>query len=130
MPSWHYDTPSGKVGRRFIGALVKELHGIWERRRKSERFILFQTVIMKLARHVTISHAIWRRIEKRLDAWKVGQHRILVYETLRHYAQYIAATCREESEEHREKTHHSLVLRGKLRMAMWRITDRDTGGVL
>ena len=31
---------------------------------------------------------------------------------------------------HRVKTHHSLVLRGKLRTAVWWITERETGGVL
>ena len=46
MPSRNYNTPSGKVGRRFVGALVKELRGVRDRQWNLERFIVFQTVIL------------------------------------------------------------------------------------
>ena len=45
-------------------------------------------------------------------------------------AQYLTAACREESEEHRYKTCHSMVLQGKLWMAVQWITERGMGGVL
>ena len=51
-----------------------------------------------------------RRIEKRLDAWESGRHGMLVEETLNTFAQYLTAARREESDEHRAKTYHSLVL--------------------
>ena len=88
------------------------------------------TLILQRGRHVTASQAIRRRIEKRLDAWEAGRHGILVEETLGMCAQYLTAARREESEEHRAKTYHSLVLRGKLRTAVRWITERETGGVL
>ena len=58
MPSWHYDAPSGKVGQRFVEALVGELRGVWEIQCNSEQFMVLQTVFLQQARHVTASQAI------------------------------------------------------------------------
>ena len=41
-----YDVPVGRVGRIFINALAKELEGVVERRWNSERFIVFQAVLL------------------------------------------------------------------------------------
>ena len=78
MPSRRYDAPSGRVGRRFVGTLGAELKGVRNRLWNLERFIVFQTVILQQSRHVTASQAIRQRIEKRLDAWAEGSHRMLV----------------------------------------------------
>ena len=78
MPSRRYDTPSGKFGRRFVVALVGYLRWLRDRLWNSERFIVFQMVILKRSRHVTESQAIRRRIEKRLDAWEEGKPTMLV----------------------------------------------------
>ena len=83
MPLRRYDAPSGKVGRRFIGTLGEELKGVQDRRWNLERFIIFQTVILKRARHVTAFQAIRRRIEKRLDGWGEDKHAMLFEDTLR-----------------------------------------------
>ena len=63
--------------------MVRELRGVLDRRWKSERFIVFQTVALQRACHVTASRDIRRRIEKRLDAWETGQFAMLVEDTLR-----------------------------------------------
>ena len=103
--------------------LGAEMQGMWDRRWNSERFIVFQTVILQRARHVTTSHAIRRRIEKRLDAWGAGKHAMLVRDTLRSCEEYLTAAWREETEEHWAQTYHSLVFRGKLRSAVrWNLT--------
>ena len=47
MPLRCYDTPSGRVGRRFIGTLGEELQGVRDRHWNSERFIVFQTVVLQ-----------------------------------------------------------------------------------
>ena len=78
MPSRRYDAPSGKVGRRFVVALVGEMRGVRDRLWNSERFIIFQTVILKQSQHGIASQAIRRKIEKRMDAWEAGHHRMLV----------------------------------------------------
>ena len=102
--------------------LVEELHRVRNRQWNSGRFIVFQTVILQQARHITAYQEIRQRIEKRLDAWEAGHHGMLVEETLRTCAQYLTAACREESEEHRDKTYYILVLRGKLQTAVRWIT--------
>ena len=68
MPLRRYEAPNGRVGSRFVGTLGVELKGVRDRLWNSERFIIFQTVILQQAQHVTASQAIRRRIEKRLDA--------------------------------------------------------------
>ena len=55
---------------------------------------------------------------------------MLVEDTLRSSTQYLTAVCWEETAEHRAKTFHGLVLRGKLRTAVRWITEREKGGVL
>ena len=122
MPSRRYDAPSGKVGRRFVGILGAEMKGVWDQRWNSERFIVFQTVILQRACHVTASHVIGRRIKKMLDAWGDGKHAMLVGDTLRYCEEYLTAAQREETPEHRAQTYHSLVLSGKLRSAVRWIT--------
>ena len=47
IPSQRYDAPSGKVGRRFVVALVGELRGVQDILWNSEQFIVFQMVILK-----------------------------------------------------------------------------------
>ena len=97
MPSHCYDAPSGKVGLQFVGDLKSELCGVRGRRWNSERFIVFQTVILQRDFHVTASHTIRRRIKKRLDAWDDGIHRMLVDQMLRTYVQYLTASRMEDS---------------------------------
>ena len=58
MPSRQYESPIRKVGRRFVNALVGELRGVRDGRWNSERFIIFQTVTLQRARHVTASRDI------------------------------------------------------------------------
>ena len=62
--------------------LGEELRGVRDRLWNSERFIVLQTVILQRARHVTESHSIQWRIEKRLDTWEDGKHGMLVEDTL------------------------------------------------
>ena len=59
-------------------ALVGELRWVRNRLWNSERFIVFQTVILKRARNFTTSKAIRRRIKNRLDAWVEGKYSMLV----------------------------------------------------
>ena len=94
VPSRRYEAPSGKVGRRFVNALVGELRGFRDRRWNLERFIVFQTVTLQRARHVTASWDIRRWIDKRLDAWEAGQFAMLVEDMLRSSTQYLTAVHR------------------------------------
>ena len=52
-----------------------------------------------------------------MDTWEAEHYEMLVEDTLRSCTQYLTAVHKEETAEHRAKTYHSLVLRGKLRKA-------------
>ena len=41
MPTQHYEAPSGKSGKRFVGILYVELDGIHDRKWNVERVIVF-----------------------------------------------------------------------------------------
>ena len=71
MPLRCYKAPCGKVGVRYVNALVKELRGVRNRRWNSERFIVFQTVKLQRARHVTASQDIRQRIKKRVNPVRI-----------------------------------------------------------
>ena len=49
MPSRRYDAPSGKFGKRFVVTLGGDLRGMRDIQWDSERFIVFQMVILKRA---------------------------------------------------------------------------------
>ena len=82
MPSRRYDAPSGRVGRRFIRTLGRELKGVQDRLWNSERFTIFQMVILQRAGHVTASQAIRQRTRNWLDSWAEGKHFMLVEDTM------------------------------------------------
>ena len=100
MPSRCYDALSRRVGRRFVGTLGEDLRGVRYRLWNSERFIVFQTVILQQSQHVTASHAIRQRIEKRLDNWGEGKHSMLVEDSLCTCAEYLTVSHREETADH------------------------------
>ena len=95
-----------------------EIKGVRDRLWNSEHFIVFLTVILQRARHVTASQSICQSIGKRLDAWAEGKHSMMLEYTLRACREYLAIARREETAEHQAQTYHSLVLRGKLRTAV------------
>ena len=55
---------------------------------------------------------------------------MLVEDTMRTCAELLTVSRREETAEHRAQTYHSLVLRGKLWMAVRWIIEQEIGGVL
>ena len=130
IPSCCYDSLSGKVERRFVEALNAEMCGVQDRWWNLGQFIVFQTVILQQVCHITAYHVIQRRIKKSLDAYYAGRHGILMEETLYTCYQYFAAVRREESQEHWDKTYHSLVFREKLWTTVLCITEQETGGVM
>ena len=62
MPARRYDVPSGRVGRRLVQALSVKTTRIRKRRWNAKRFIVFQTVTLKLDQHITKSFEIRQRI--------------------------------------------------------------------
>ena len=62
MPTQHYDAPSGKVGKRFVGILYVELDGVCARNWNAERVIVLQYFILQRVQGVSNSAQILKRI--------------------------------------------------------------------
>ena len=71
-------------------------------------------MILKHARNVTFTQAIWKNIQLRLDVWGSDQHQIMVEKTQWSCENYLTSAQREYLEEKRARTYTRLVLRGKL----------------
>jgi hypothetical protein len=90
-PSSTYDAPSGAVGRRFVEKLAELLDGIRDRKLNSEKFIVFQIVIMQRSHDVQQAKDIRKRISRRLDAWEEGKFSMLIQDTVRAMKSFLLA---------------------------------------
>jgi hypothetical protein len=110
--------------------LTEELKGIRSRKWNSEKFIVFQAVILQRSREVKNAGAIKRRLSNRMDAWEVGKFDMLTQDTERTALAQLARVRGTQTPEQRAKTYARLVLQGKLRAAVRWLTEREKGGVL
>ena len=62
MLTQRYDTPSGKVRKRFLEILSVELDGVCARKWNAERVIVFQSVMLQHSQGVNNSVQIRKRI--------------------------------------------------------------------
>ena len=83
LPPQRYNVPNGMVGRLFVKELAAELSGVTGRRWNSERFIVFQAVILQRSGEVKKAKDIRERIQWRLREWRKGNYDMLVQETVR-----------------------------------------------
>ena len=130
MLARRYDAPSGRVRWCFVYMLAAELTGVRQLCWNADRVIVFQTVILQCARHLTSSGEIQRRINLLLDAWESGEFGMLAEDTAQTCTQYLSTSMGEDTSEHREKIFYSLVIRDKLRSSVQWITNREKSGVL
>ena len=130
FPSQMYDVPSGAVGKRFLEMVVDLLEGIHDRRWNSERFIVFQLVILQRSRDVKQAKDIRKRMARRMDAWSEGKFSMLVQDTERALKSYLSTKQGNVTPEQRAKIFHGKMLRGDVRGAVRYLTARDKGSVL
>ena len=130
LPPQRYNAPNGKVGRLFVKEVAEELQGVTKRRWNSERFIVFQAVILQRSGEVKKSQDIRRRIATRLRDWKLGKFDMLVQDTVRTSISLIQKLTRGETEAQQVKTFTRMVLQGKIRQAVRFVTERGLGGAL
>ena len=125
-----YNPPKGRVGKRFIRLLVKEMKGVRDRTHNSERFLVLPACILARTPGTFKAKEIARRVEVRLDLWEAGQHECLVANICRDAARRAGGSRRGGEAERDYRNYNSTVLDGKLRQAVRNITSRDGGGVL
>jgi hypothetical protein len=78
LPCQRYNAPGGAVGCHFVQLLTEEINVICGRKWNSERFIVFQMVILQKSKLVTAAGDIKRRLGKWMDNWEVGKFDMLV----------------------------------------------------
>jgi hypothetical protein len=110
--------------------LAAELEGVTSRKWNSERFIVFQMVILQRAKGVTKAGDIKRRLSTRMDSWEEQKFDMLVQDTERTALAQLAKSRGGSTPEQRAKTYNRLILQGKLRAAVRWLTEREKGGVL
>jgi hypothetical protein len=130
QPCLRYDAPNGAVGKRFVTMLATELAGIVERKWNSDRFVVFQAVILQKHRDVKGAGDIRKRINNRLDSWANESFAMLVQDTQRTALSQLSRLQGTETEEQRAKTFNRLILQGKIRAGVRYVTEREKGGVL
>ncbi len=130
LPAQRYNAPGGPVGRRFVRMLAEEMSGIRSRKWNSERFIVFQMVILQRSKGVTKAGDIKKRLSNRMDSWEANKFDMLVQDTERTALGQLASRRGRDTPEQRAKIYNRLVLQGKLRTAVRWLTEREKGGVL
>ena len=132
LPAQRCQAPGGPVGRRFVRMLAAELEGVTSRKWNSERFIVFQMVILQRVKGVTKAGDIKRRLSTRMDSWEEQKFDMLVQDTERTALPQLAKSRGGSTPEQRAKTYNRLILQGKLRAAVRGVllpgeTDEKTG---
>ena len=130
LPTRRYHLPGNQVGKRFLRRLVVELEGVLDRKWNSEKFLIFQIVILQKTKDVKGNAAIGRRISRRLDQWERGEFGSLVRTTENTAFASISTIRGKDDDVQIANVYTKLVLEGKLRAAVRYVTDREGGGLL
>jgi hypothetical protein len=130
LPPQRFDVPTGAVGRQFVETLTEELVGVRERQWNSERFFVFQMVILQRCKGVRKAGDIRRRIRTRMEHWKEGKYKMLVQDTVKTSLSLLSHVRRQMDDQEIARTYNRMVLQGKLRQAVRWITQRHKGGIL
>ena len=77
-PKRQYKLPTDTAGNKLLYLLVDEWKGVKEGRWNSERPLVFVMVVLQQVEGVTERQAIIKRINRRMDDWVAGKHKMLV----------------------------------------------------
>ena len=112
FPSQMYDVPLGTVGKRFLEKIVELLEGTHDRRWNSERFIVFQMVVLQRSRDVKQAKYIRKRMTQQMDAGEEEKFNMLLQDTERSLKSYLTTKQGNVSAEQRAKIFHGKTLCG------------------
>ena len=122
-----YDTPTGKVGMRFISMLASEFNGVRARKWNSERPIIFAPIILRKTTGVYKARNIRTWITRRLNDWEKGNYAALVADTIGEALCNVKSkTTPPEENEIRARVFNSLLLSGRVREAVRYSTTETT----
>jgi hypothetical protein len=104
LPGQRYNAPGGAVGRYFVRLLTEELNCICSRKWNSEKYIVFQMVILQKSKLVTAAGDIKRRLSKWMDSWEECKFDMLVEDSARTALSQLTRARGLQTEEQRAKT--------------------------
>jgi hypothetical protein len=129
-PSQRYDAPNGPVGGRLVETMTSLMEGVKSRKWNSERFLLFQIVVLQHTREMMRARDTKKRLKWRMDAWDEGKFSMLVQTTERDMESFLSTKQRGQSEEQRANIFNMKMLRGDVHGTVKYLTDTIVGGVL
>ena len=125
-----YKTPKGRIGKKFIEVMTKEVRSITLGKNVSEKLLFFQASILQKSTDVTRAGDIRKRIENRLSAWAREEYEWLEISTIKDSDGFKSNKKKEEKDEETSKTFNRMVMEGRMRAAIRWATERENGGPL
>jgi hypothetical protein len=128
-----YELPGGAVGREFVDSLTDEVNKLASGTHKSERVIVFCSVILQRDLLIKKAADIRRLLRRRLVMWHEAAFDALVQDAERCDSNFKRQHGRRKlvsDDGHLLKTFTRLMLLGKVRDAVRWLSAGDTGGIL
>ena len=97
----HYSLPKGKVGRKWLTALIREFSGVRERLWNSEKVVVFLRVTLQTTPNVRKAKDNRSRISQRLQFWEQGCYAGLVDDTVAEALSGTSPRARDQETEAR-----------------------------
>ena len=111
-----------------IFSWAEELEGVEGSQWNSERFIVFQAVVLQRTTDIRQASDIRQRVKRQIVDWRAGPYLMLVEDMTRTSRAMVLKMARGVSEEAISKTFTSIVLKGKIQTAVRFMTLRGAGG--
>ncbi|KAF6210438.1 hypothetical protein GE061_013544 [Apolygus lucorum] len=124
----HYDLPNGSKSMQFVDTLASEITSLTAGQFSSERVLVFLSVVLQRSKMIKQPKDIRILLGRRLQLWTEGQFDTLINE----------AVLLDRKLNHNQRTHgycpelafHRLLLRGKAREAVGRLSENSRMSVL
>ena len=128
-----YDLPNGQWAQCFLTMLTNLWVRVIQRHWKLERQLVFQVVILRRVHGTTRFQNVKPIVWDWFDAWDAGRYVALVRGVKEASLDSIGDRRRVEAQRQDNATslarrYDTMVLGGKVRAAVWVVTDRGTGG--
>ena len=98
--SVQYDLPGGSVGRHFVDMLANEINHLLHGLERSERLLVFLSVILQRDYSVKKGSDIRRLLMRRLSMWSDGLIDELVEEKLRCSKRFVNVSKLDKDKDH------------------------------
>lgn len=124
-----YKVPQRQVGRKFLGALVREFQGVRSREWNSERPLVSVVVVLQRAHGVTQSKEIRALLLARMKMWDERRELSLLGDMEAEACLRASFDRPKADDEQKFRAYNNRVLSGNLQAACRTLTNRNGGGL-